>query len=270
MRWSRACASETNEFQPVDAEFHRAAEDHARHHGRDLVAVDVELHAEAAADVRRDDANEMFGNAQMLAEDLLHLERRLVRMRDGERAVARIEIGDQSPRFKRHRHLPLEAQLLLDDEIGVGERLGRLALFDGEIEGDVVAERSMDDRRAGRDGLHLVADRRQRLPFDARQARRHPRPAHGVSAATSTTGWPCQTARSAANSSCGAERWPGRCSATATNGSQRGLMSAAVSTAATPGAFFAASISMETTFACGCGLRTKQACSMRGSLMSSI
>ena len=41
---------------------------------------------------------------------------------------------------KRHRHLPLEAQLLLDDEIGLGEGLGRLALLDGEIEGDVVAE----------------------------------------------------------------------------------------------------------------------------------
>jgi hypothetical protein len=47
-------------------------------------------------------------------------------------------------------------------------------------------------------------------------------------------------------------------------------MSAAVSTAATPGARFAAALSIETILACGCGLRTKQACSMRGSVMSSM
>ena len=60
------------------------------------------------------------------------------------------------------------------------------------------------------------------------------------------TGWPCQTARSAASKNCGAERCPGRCSATPTNGSHFGLMSAAVKTAATPGACLAAALSIET------------------------
>ena len=235
MRWSRACASETKDSSRSTQNLTGPAEDHARHHGGDLVAVDVELHAEAAADVRRDDADQMLGDAQVLAEDMLHLERRLMRVRDGERAVARIEIGDQAARFQGHRHLPLEAKLLLDDEIGFGERLGRLALLDGEVEGDIVAERSVDDRRAGRDGLELVADRRQRLPFDGDKL-------GGILGLRAAVGrnqrdglaLPDRAVARRADD-CGAERWPGRCSATPTNGSQRGLMSAAVSTAATPG-----------------------------------
>ncbi len=93
MRWSRAWASETKDSSRSTQNFYGPAEGHARHHRGDLVAVDVELHAEAAADVRRGDAHEMLGTAQVLAEDVLHLERRLVRVRHMERAVARVEIG---------------------------------------------------------------------------------------------------------------------------------------------------------------------------------
>ena len=49
-----------------------------------------------------------------------------------------------------------------------------------------------------------------------------------------------------------------------------GLRSAPVSTASTPGADAAAAVSIATIRACGCELRTKHRCSMRGSLMSSI
>ena len=129
-------------------------------------AVDVELHAEAAADIGRDHADLVLGDVQVPAEDVLHLERRLVGVDDGERAVARIEVGDQAARLQRHRHLALEAKLLLDDDIGFGKGFGRLTLLEGKIERDIVAELGMDDRRAGRDGLHLIADRGQRLPFD--------------------------------------------------------------------------------------------------------
>jgi len=63
---------------------------------------------------------------------------------------------------------------------------------------------------------------------------------------------------------------PGPVQRHADDGSHFGLMSAAVNTTATPGAPLAAATSTEAILACGCGLRTKQACSMRGSAMSSM
>ena len=122
----------------------------------------------------------------------------------------------------------------------------------------------------GRDGLQLVADRGQRLPFDLDKL-------GGILGLGAALGDDHRDRLALPDRAVGREQAtaapngvPGRCSATPTNGSHRGLMSAAVSTAATPGALFAASMSIDTTFACGCGLRTKQACSMRGSLMSSM
>ena len=105
----------------------------------------------------------------MAAEHILHLEWRLVRMNDRERAFARIEVGDQAARLQRHRHLALESELLLDHEVGLGERLGGLALLDREIESDVVGELGMDGGRARSDGLELIAYHRQRLPIDGHQ-----------------------------------------------------------------------------------------------------
>jgi hypothetical protein len=98
-------------------------------------------------------------------EDILHLKRRLVAVRDRQRPLARIEVGDQPARFKRDRGLPLELELLLDHKIGFGEGLRGIALLDREIERDVVAELVVDrDARAER--LLQIADRRQRLPID--------------------------------------------------------------------------------------------------------
>ena len=89
-----------------------------------------------------------------------------MRVDNGERAIARIEIGDEPARLECHRHLSFKAQLLLDDDVGVGEGLVRLALLQRKIEGDVVAKLGMDDRRARCDRLQLIADRGQGLPFD--------------------------------------------------------------------------------------------------------
>ena len=96
-------------LQPIDAELDRPAEQHARYDGRDLVGIDVELHTEAAANVGGDHADLVLGDFQVSAEDLLHLERRLVRVDDSEGAITGIEIGDEPARFERHGHLPLEA-----------------------------------------------------------------------------------------------------------------------------------------------------------------
>ena len=101
----------------------------------------------------------------MPAENLLHLERRLVRMNDGERFIARIEVCDEPARFERHRHFAPEAQLFLDDDVGFGKGPCWLALFKRKIECDVVSKLGMDDWRAWSSALQRIADREQRLPF---------------------------------------------------------------------------------------------------------
>ncbi len=234
-------------FEPVDAELDRPAQKHAGHHGRHLVGVEVELHAEAAADIGRDHPHLVFGDLQVAAEHVLHLERGLVGVDDGERAVAGIEIRDQAARFQRHRHLPFEAQLRLEDEIGLGKCLGGLAAFQREIEGDVVAELRVDDGGARRERRNLVGDDGQRLPFDGHELGRILRFGAAVGDDRDRPADPARPRAPLPADACGADRCPGRCSATPTNGSHLGLMSAAVKTAATPGACFAAAVSIDET-----------------------
>ena len=63
----------------------------------------------------------------------------------------------------------------------------------------------MDDDRAGCEGLDLIGDCRQLLPID-RDSSAASSASGLLSAITATTVCPCQTARSAAISDCGAER----------------------------------------------------------------
>ena len=159
-------------FEPVDAELHRPAQQHAGGNHRHLVGIEVELHPEATADIRRDHPHLVLGYLEMAAEYVLHLEWRLVRMDDRERPVAAIEVGNEASRLQRQRQLPLEPQLFLDDQIGLGEGLGGLALLHREIERQVVAQLGVD-RGCGRiERLLLVGDRNQLVPFDGDQLRR--------------------------------------------------------------------------------------------------
>ena len=65
---------------------------------------------------------------------------------------------------------------------------------------------------------------------------------------------------------CGADLMPLRCVSTPTHGVITLASSAPVTTATTPGAFFAAAVSMLLMRACACGERTKATCAMRGSI----
>ena len=70
---------------------------------------------------------------------------------------------------------------------------------------------------------------------------------------------------------CGADFMPGKQVSVPTQGAVHIFaISAPVITLTTPGAFSAAAVSMRTMRAWACGLRTKAACSMRGSEMSSV
>ena len=67
---------------------------------------------------------------------------------------------------------------------------------------------------------------------------------------------------------CGADLMPLRWVSTPTQGVMTFASSAPVTTAMTPGAFFAASVSMLLMLACACGERTNATCAMRGSTTS--
>ena len=86
-----------------------------------------------------------------------------------------------------------------------------------------------------------------------------------------TTGSPTQQARSTAIGYCGADFMPGKQVSVPTHGPVTRLASSApVMTSATPGWRFASRRVDAEDAACACGLRTKAACSMRGSTMSSV
>ncbi len=101
----------------------------------------------------------------MAAEDLLHLKRRLVGVDDRECFVAGVVVGDEPSGLERHGHLPLEPQFFLDDQVGFGKCLGRIAAFEREIKRDIVAEFRVDSGRVRSGRLQCVAQRRQRLIF---------------------------------------------------------------------------------------------------------
>ena len=67
---------------------------------------------------------------------------------------------------------------------------------------------------------------------------------------------------------CGADLRPLRCVSTPTQGVMTLASSAPVTTAMTPGDFFAAAASMLLILACACGERTNATCAMRGSTTS--
>ena len=89
-----------------------------------------------------------------------------------------------------------------------------------------------------------------------------------VRATTATTASPCQQARSMASGYCGADLMPLRCVSTPTHGVQTPASSGPVTTATTPGAFFAAAASMLLIRAWAWGERTNATCAMRGSTTS--
>ena len=91
----------------------------------------------------------MLGNSEMLAEHVLHLMRRLMRMVDRQGFRAGIEIGDQAAWLKGKSGLAVETEFLFDDNCGFAEGSIGIAGLDIVLEGKVVAEFGMDHRRFG-------------------------------------------------------------------------------------------------------------------------
>ena len=144
---------------------HRAAEPACERDGERLLGVDVELRAEAAADVGGDHADLRLGDAehelQREAQDVRHLRRR------PERDLAgRADLREHATRLDRVRDQPRLEVAPRDDDVGRVDR--RLDVVGLELP-DVALVRPevlVHERRAVLERLLDVGDRRERLVVD--------------------------------------------------------------------------------------------------------
>ena len=153
-------------FDAVGDILHRAAEQHAEADRRHVLMIDVQLHTERAADIRRDDADVGFGNAEVPRVDVLKLIRRLRRVMRRQPHLVGIEIGDDGARLHRHCRMPAKMKLFLDDMRGAGKDSVDIAGVDLAVEADIVAQLRRNHRRAGRACRIDIDDGRKLLVLD--------------------------------------------------------------------------------------------------------
>ena len=159
-------------FAPARDELDGPAERQRERAGRHVVLVDVDLDAEAAADVGGDDPNALLAQAEELREHGLHHVRDLGRDPHRERARGGLVVGDQASRLERHARVTARRERAHPHAPGVGE--GALDVPGGEsrLVEDVVAELGMDQGRAGRHRALRREHRGQRLVLHLDQRRR--------------------------------------------------------------------------------------------------
>ena len=155
-------------FGAVRDPFHRPADPLRRPQRHDLLGVDENLRAEAAADVGRDHAQLVLGrHADEGGDDEARDVRILRRIPQRERAAAGVILGDRGARLHRVGH-----QAVVDD-VELGDVLGRL---EGGVDRFRVAEVPLVDRVVRRDVVNLrragllrrrrIGDRRQHRVID--------------------------------------------------------------------------------------------------------
>jgi hypothetical protein len=146
-------------------EAHRPAEQLRQCRRRELVGIDVQLDAEAAAHVAADDAHAMLGDAEQLREHVVHLVRHLMRLENAERVVDRIVVGDDDARLERHAGMAVEAKAALDDDLALPHLGADIGFAERAIERAIVAERRMHETGALFQRRQGVGYGRQRLPL---------------------------------------------------------------------------------------------------------
>ncbi len=156
-------------FQPVRGELHRFAQHFGDSGDGQFLAMDVDLQAEPAADIGRDDAHPVFGNAEMTRKHILHLVRRLVGMVYGQSFFDRIPMGQDRATFERHRRVTPEFEILFDRERRIRQRHRCVTGDGGVFETPVVAEIWMNRRRRRIQRLQDIHHGRQFLVLDDHQ-----------------------------------------------------------------------------------------------------
>jgi len=154
-------------FEPIGDELDRPGENARQRRGRHFVAIEVDLDAVGAADVRTDHPHPMLRNPEMLGQQGLHDVRRLTAMVDGERPVRRCEVGEDRARLGGYAGLAIEPERGLDRRPGASEPRFRITGLEPPFEGEVVAELVMDDGCPRVERRRWVDDRGKGLPLDA-------------------------------------------------------------------------------------------------------
>ena len=148
--------------------FHRPAELARRPQADDLLRIDEDLRAEAAADIGRDDAQLVFGRHADEGGDHQPRDVRVLRcVPQRQAAAAGVVFGDCGARLHRIRHQPVVDELELGDVLGVLERgVGRIGVADVPVVDRVVRRDFVNERRALGGGLDGIDDRGQHLVID--------------------------------------------------------------------------------------------------------
>ena len=191
-------------FGALAGPLHRAAHLAGRPGDDRLFGVVVDLRAEAAADIRRHDAQLVLRDVQ---HEGAHQQPDHMRVLAGgvQREVAGggVEVADRGARLHGVRDQAVVGQVELHDLCGAGEhavhhRLVADVPVVAEVAGDVVVHLG----RARGDGVRQARDRRQVGVVDRRSAPPRPSPPACVSAITTATGSPTWRTLPTASTGC--------------------------------------------------------------------
>ncbi len=123
---------------------------------RDVLRIDAELRAEAAADVRRRDAQPVVVEAEQAHERVEEVVRLLGRGPHRERAVAPAVLGEDAAAFDRMRRAAMDEEFLAQHMGRAAERRVDLAIGDPVGRDDVRGKLAPHLRRVGTRGLPAV------------------------------------------------------------------------------------------------------------------
>src|SRR3989449_4540061 len=130
----------------VGRELHRAPQHKRERTGGDLVAVSVDLDAERAADVARDDAHAVLVQREAARDDPLHHVRRLAAVIHGHALFRRIVVGEDGARLHGDAGVAAETDRVLDYEVRGFHRGVDAARVYGPLEAQVAVELLVDLR----------------------------------------------------------------------------------------------------------------------------
>ena len=157
---------------PVADPLHRAPEEPRERADRDLLGIEGTLHAEAAADVGRDDAQAMRRDLEQLGEGVAQQPGHLRRGPERQKAPARVPVRQTRAVLQRDARVAVEAEAVAHDDGGARERAVGVALDEGAREEHVAPDLLVEQRASLRRPRLGAGDDGQRLPADVDQLRR--------------------------------------------------------------------------------------------------
>src|SRR5216684_2603397 len=125
--WSTICSATATVIARVDVgeegleairgELHRAPEHQRERASRDLVAVGVDLDAEGAADIARDDPHPVLVQRQSARDNPLHHVRRLAAVVHGHAFLGAVVVGEDGARLHGDAGMAAEPEGIFDHEV---------------------------------------------------------------------------------------------------------------------------------------------------------